>query len=376
MRQRRSAECVVTYDKEHRPFDLYVGTFTQRHPGMSAEPALGVEHLVYDPRSRHVESRDVTLGSASPAYMRMHPSLPVLYAAEFSTPGGLGIYRVLADRSLQYCGTVGSIGDLAVAVDVHPSGGYAYVANWGSGGVTAYRLDNDGVPREGEALTPCTTRNVTDSATWRPHEVRPAPSGGAVLVPYTGLDVLVVYSTDDDGAVSGPPVREIAFPPGSGPRHLEFHPSGRWLYVVGERDSTLYVLAADAGVPSSIRSSVPTLRPDVDQPNEISEIAVHPRGDALYVGNRGANSIATFSANDDGSVELVGQQPCLGWGPRALTIDEAGSTLAVADYESGEIELFAVRQDRSLTPLADPTRSHAPSSLVILTARQETPPVP
>ena len=76
-----------------------------------------------------------------------------------------------------------------------------------------------------------------------------------------GIDELTTYAPDQDGALPSPPIERIEFPPGSGPRHIQFHPSGRTVYVIGELDSVLYVLEARDGVPSRIIDAYPAAPP-------------------------------------------------------------------------------------------------------------------
>ena len=79
------------------------------------------------------------------------------------------------------------------------------------------------------------------------HSILPDPSGRYVLAADLGIDKVMVYRIDLDRKrlePADPPSADLA--PGAGPRHLAFHPNGRWLYVTGELDSTLTVFSWDA----------------------------------------------------------------------------------------------------------------------------------
>ena len=79
------------------------------------------------------------------------------------------------------------------------------------------------------------------------HSILPDPSGRYVLAADLGIDKVMVYRIDLEGKrlePADPPSADLA--PGAGPRHIAFHPNGRWLYVTGELDSTLTVFSWDA----------------------------------------------------------------------------------------------------------------------------------
>ena len=68
----------------------------------------------------------------------------------------------------------------------------------------------------------------------------PDPANRFALACDLGLDQVLVYRLDAAKATlaaNDPPF--VAVKPGSGPRHLAFHPSGRFVFLINEMGSTI-----------------------------------------------------------------------------------------------------------------------------------------
>jgi 6-phosphogluconolactonase len=156
-----------------------------------------------------------------------------------------------------------------------------------------------------------------------------------------GTDGIWLYRFDEStGAIEL--LREAKLPPGSGPRHCVFHPSRPFLYVCGELDSNLMTLGYDAssGDVGLLDTDAATAVAHAGR-NYPSGMAISPDGHYLMLGNRGADTIATFWIDpDSGHARLRDEVPCGGSFPRAIRLDQAGGVLAVANQKSGNVVLF------------------------------------
>jgi 6-phosphogluconolactonase len=324
--------------------------------------AKGLEHFGFDDQTGALTHLETITGDVrNPQYLAAHPTLPVLYAAEYARPGRLLTFDVASDGALKHRSTTDSRGLLAVAVGIHPSGRVAYVAHWGDGTLSACRLGDDGSPTGVEAVVRAAQREP-DRA--HHHDVRVTPDGNGVLVTDVGADDLTVYAADERGQLRTPAIGRIAFPAGSGPRHIEFHQSGRYVYVVGEWDSTLYVLAAEDSLPTKIVNRYPTVPPGYDGKNKTSELCLHPDGRTLFVGNRDSDSIAVFTVDDSGHAEVLGHYDALGRGPASVKVDPAGRHLLVGNVYSGSLAVFAIDDERRLCAAGKPIEARAPRYLL------------
>jgi 6-phosphogluconolactonase len=347
-------------------WNVYVGTFTSEFPWLTGPAGKGIDRFSFDDASGSLRYLETTIGVLSPQYLAPHRRLPVLYAAEFAVPGRLTRFAIGPKGSLERASTTPSLGEMAVAVSIHPSARHAYVANWGSGTLAALVLDPDGMVMRADPIAQLKRRESLDKSkrASHPHHIRPSPSGNSVLVAYAGLDELTAYRADAAGALSHVPIVRIEFPPESAPRHIEFHPSGQFVYVVGERDSRLYVLESEDGLPTRIRDSYATPPTGYSDRNNPSEIKLHMNGRTLYVGNRGSDCVTIFRLDPSGGfIEAAHHQPSLGRGPRAISIDPTGQYLLVGNADSGDLAVFQIDDKGGLRSVGPPVRSPSPSSI-------------
>jgi 6-phosphogluconolactonase len=347
-------------------WNMYVGAFTAEFRHLTGAPGHGIERFSFDDASGSLYHVETTTGMTSPQYLSLHPRHPTLYAAEFAAPGRLTSFVIRADGSLEERATIGSLGDRAVAVNVHPRESRAYVANYGSGNVTEVTLDSSGIAQSARLIIPDSQRGFSDSAhsNARPHHIRTTALGDGILVAYAGLDILAAYALEADGTVCSTPLLEIDFPPGSAPRHVEVDPSGNCVYVVGERSSELYVLAARDGVPTGLKTTYRMAPPGYEGKNTPSEIKLHLPTQTLYVGMRGSDQVTALHLDHSGQIEAMEYHSAIGRGPRGLTVDSTGRYLAVANTDSGDMVLFNILDDGGLRPAGQPVPTPSPSSIV------------
>ncbi|HEY6331241.1 MAG TPA: lactonase family protein [Blastocatellia bacterium] len=175
-----------------------------------------------------------------------------------------------------------------------------------------------------------------------------------VLVADLGLDKIMIYRLNiREGKLvpNDPPSVDVK--PGSGPRHIVFHPNGNYLYSVNELDSTVMVFAWDRQRGALIRrQTVATLPAGFSGSNTGAEIELTPSGRYLYASNRGHDSLAIFSVDgQDGSLNYVADQATLGKTPRSFGIDPDGKFLMAANQGTDSLVTFQIN---SATGKLDP----------------------
>lgn len=201
----------------------------------------------------------------------------------------------------------------------------------------------------------------------KPHQVEFDPSGKYIAVPDKGLDLIFVYEIEASAgklkAVGEPvPTRE-----GSGPRHIAFHPEGRFAYVINELDSTVtaYTFDPDTGAlePFQLLSSLP----DTFTGNSrASEIGVTPDGHFVFASNRGYDSIVIYALEEgSGRLAPAGWQSSEGRTPRFFAIDPNYRRLLVANEDTDTIVSFDIdHSNGSLKVTGDPVKIGSPVSIV------------
>jgi 6-phosphogluconolactonase (cycloisomerase 2 family) len=175
----------------------------------------------------------------------------------------------------------------------------------------------------------------------KPHQVQFDRANRFIVVPDKGLDQVFAFRLEGGRLLQveakAPPSRE-----GAGPRHVAFHPSNAYAYVVNELDSTVTAYRFDAGSGGLKPFQILTTLPDTFVANSrAGEIAVSPNGRFLYTSNRGHDSVAIFSIDQaNGRLAHVGWEESQGKTPRFFAFDPAGRFLYVANEESDTIVAF------------------------------------
>jgi 6-phosphogluconolactonase len=331
---------------------LYIGCYT---PDTGGE-GVGVTVVRRDPRTGVLEPLGVVAEAPSPSFLTWHPTLPVLYAVNEVTDGGVCAWAVDGETELRVLGAAPTGGAHPCHLVVAPGEGHLVSTNYTSGSVAVHRLDGIGAPGERTDLLahdgagPDPKRQEQAHA----HMASPDPAGGPMLVVDLGMDAVHRYELEAASGRLVPRAPRIHTRPGMGPRHLARHPDGRRAYLVGELDATVSVYELDslrelAHVPASERPGA--------QP---SEIAVRPDGRFLYVANRGPDTISVFALDDDPAPRFVAEISTGGHWPRHFAV--VGEHLYVANERSHTVIGFRLDVDSgvpqepgSVLDLASPT---------------------
>jgi 6-phosphogluconolactonase len=196
------------------------------------------------------------------------------------------------------------------------------------------------------------------------HSIIAAPGNRVVLVADLGMDKIMLYRLDGKtGALAPHDPPFIAARPGAGPRHQVFHPSGRFLYVVNELDSTVAVLAWDsARARGQEVQAISTLPRGYISPNNCAEISISPSGKFVYASNRGHDSLAIFAVDAaNGKLAAAGHVFTQGKTPRNFELTPTGDVLLAANQDSDTIVPFWVDQATGqLTPTGNVTSVPTP----------------
>src|SRR5215472_4282122 len=243
----------------------YVGTYSSPEgPEGSKGNGRGIYLFEVDRATGTLSPREVFEDGSNPAWLAFDPSRTHLYSAneihtfQGARSGSVSAYSV--DRSnghLTLLNTVSSEGDGPAHLSVHPSGKYVLVANYAGGTVAVLPVRSNGelgaatdvkedLGKVGPAhatSAPPGSFAISGHDRTHAHMIQADSTGRFVLHTDLGLDKIFVWKFDDNKGVltaNEPPA--VALPPGDGPRHIHFHPSGRWLYSIQEEGSTIVLL--------------------------------------------------------------------------------------------------------------------------------------
>lgn len=319
------------------PRPLYLGTYTSVDGG-----GEGIGLATYDPVTGRITGAGVVGGVGDPSFLAVHPDGRTLYAVNEREDGAVTAVR-LSDRTV--LGSSATGGSSPCHLSVHPGGRFLLSADYGSGSVAVHRIETSGALGERTAMvTHSSPAPGPGQQGPHAHQFVTAPDGGHVLAVDLGTDTVYTYRLDQRAGTLTE-VSRAAARPGAGPRHLTFHPGGRYAYLADEVDDTVAVCAYE---PSSGRLSIGEPQPTGSGAgtNYPAQFAVTADGRYAFLANRGHNSVARYAVEEDGArLRLLGTVPVGGDFPRHLALSPDGGLLFTANQRSNDVSVFHVDAD-------------------------------
>jgi len=362
------------------PLRVYIGTDTTK--GVSK----GIYQATFDGTSGKLTVPILAVETPRPSYLALsppHTGRRSLYAVNAVADPSATVTTFDLDPKtgvLTQKGKVTSAGAGPCYISVDSTGHAAFVANYVGGTIASYKLQPDGTLSE-----PVDKIDYKDAKfghhgpfsgrqdSTHPHSVYISPDDRFLIVNDLGNDALSVFSIDPITAqlTAATPLL-TAMRPGSGPRHIAFHPNGRWLYTVNELDSTLDHLLwttthshshPQSQTPPSpqgllINTNTPVKTIAADFPvakNTASEVMISPDGNFLYASNRGEDTLVVFAIGEKGELYEVQRISCGGKTPRQFTFDPTAQWILCGNQDSASITTF--RRDQGTGKLAGPVQT-------------------
>jgi 6-phosphogluconolactonase len=245
-------------------------------------------------------------------------------------------------------------------LSVDNGGKCVLVANYGSGHFAELPIEDDGKLGGVGHVTRFTGSSINRERQSGPHAhfINFDPWNRFALGCDLGVDKVLVWKVDPSGTNGHKMV--LKYPavvkPGSGPRHLAFHPTEPFVYLINEMAATIMVFAYDWDTPALKELQTISMLPEKFEGSKSgAEIQMHPSGKFVYGSNRGHDSIAVFAV-DGKSRKLtpVQHQSTQGKTPRHFVIDPTGKWLLAENQDSDNIVIFRIDQETGkLSPTGD-----------------------
>jgi 6-phosphogluconolactonase len=335
---------------------------------------MGITAAEFDSATGKLSAPRLIAETRDPAHFTVTPDGRHLYMCNTGTPGGVSAFAI-KDRktgALEFQNYKESRGRGPSYVSVDKSVHYLLDANYGGGYVEVYSLAKDGSLDAQTAFVQHVGSSVDPQRQTKPyaHWFRTDPSGKFGIVADLGMDEIVVYKFDaTTGALTpnDPPFAKV--PGGMGPRHLAFHPNGKWVYGTAEMGNQVMAFNWD-GTKGALTQfqSVNTLDAAFKDASTAAEIAVHANGKYLYMSNRGEDTIVVYTINPaNGQLTFKQRVPSRGKVPRYFTFDPTNRWLIVANNEGANLSVFSVDgKSGELAPVGEPVALVKPMGVVFL----------
>ena len=286
---------------------------------------------------------------ANPSYLVVSPDEQMIYSVNETQEGGVSSFRF--DKNSGMLSLVNSqpaYGAAPCYINMDERVNFIVTANYNGGNISIFPLDTDGKIKP---LSMNIDFNTPDSPASHLHTVVFSPDETRLLATDLGKDRIYSFEVKPntkDSFLVLPPESVTQLEPGSGPRHLAFHPNGKYLYCINELSGKVAVFAYRDNKLEAIQY----IASDTTQtPNRKGSADIHLTSDGrfLYSSNRlRADGIAIFSVNQEtGQLTTVGYQST-GVHPRNFIITPNDKFLLCANLNTHNIQIFEIDSSTGL----------------------------
>jgi len=360
---------IFSLTSNSQKYYLFIGTYTNTG-------SKGIYVYRFDASTGKAEWVSNTEGVINPSYLSIAPGGKYLYACTETRTANAGSVSAFVFNSetgaLAFINKQPSGDDNPVYITVHKSGRWVVNGNYTGGSLSVYPVNADGSLQAASQVIQHNGSSVNKERQDRPHVHSTifSPSQDYLMVPDLGLDKILIYrftATALQPLQYEEPLTAITYP-GSGPRHLTFHPNGKYVYLAEEMSGTVMAYTYKEGRLDSLQQ-LPAHGDTATAPFGSADIHTSPDGRFLYVSNRGKeNNIAIFSIHQQtGKLTIAGYESTLGQVPRNFIVEPSGKFLLVANQETGNVVVYK-RNKKSglLQPMQQQIKVPLPTCLQML----------
>ena len=325
---------------------IYLGTYTKGN-------SEGIYEIVLNTETKRLEEAKLVAKIGNPTYLALSNKKDILYAvSKTEKGGGIAAFKKNSDTTFEKISELieeNAAPPCYVAYDADRS--LVYTTSYHDGFVSVYKTDSKG------SLTLTDVKQHDGSSVHEnqekahAHYMNLTPDRNYVVACDLGTDKVYTYKVSEDGKLDL--AATYTADPGTGPRHLVFHPNGKFAYLVGELTSEIVVLAYNAAEGSFKTVQTVSSIPDTHTTfNSGSAVRVTEDGRFLYSSNRGHNSIAVYAINEHGdSIERIQLIASEGDTPRDFALDPTEQFVVVGHQSSDKLTLFERNAETGLLSL-------------------------
>ena len=320
----------VSYATCGEDLNLVVGTYADKN-------APGILVYGFDTDNGNSDHLGETSGIANPSFLVFSPDGKHIYSVSETDDDSASVhaYSFDDDCRMAHLNSQPTGGASPCHVSIEPDGRFIVAANYTGGSITVFPIATDGSIAKASQ-----TFKFDDATKSHLHCTAFSPDGKYLFATDLGKDKIYRFGVKHDNDQYLTPDSHVALEKGSGPRHLVFHPSGKYAYVINELSGTVTAMRYFADMLYPIQYAVSDTTPGKGGKGS-ADIRVSPDGKFLYTSNRlKADGIAIFSIDESsGKLTRIGYQPT-GAHPRNFILSPDGKFLIVASRDRNDIETF------------------------------------
>jgi 6-phosphogluconolactonase len=342
----------------------YIGTYTN-------ERKEGIYIFESDAASGEITPAGLVGGIENPTYLNLNRAKTLLYTTlgitalgKRSVNGALAVYQVQGSRlQLLNYKPLNLTPPCYIALDrCEKSLLFAEYTNAVAG---VFELNPDGSIAKSPPQTVTHTGsgpNPKRQAQAHAHCAEMTPDNRYVCIVDLGMDCIRLYDyADRQSGLKAVPRMTLRTERGAGPRHIIFHPNGRYAYVINELSNTLGAYRYTGEGFEHIQT-LGTLPADFNGQSTSAAVKLNSTGDRIFASNRGHDSIAIFAVDPGtGVMELMNISELLAPQPRDFEFMPGEKFVLVGSQTGNLLQSYSYdHQNGRFQPVHKPHTVHKP----------------
>ncbi|VTS22979.1 3-carboxymuconate cyclase [Streptococcus porcinus] len=319
--------------------EVYFGTYTQNQ-------AKGIYKAQFDQKTGSLSDLDNIIQTQSPTYLALSKKGILYSIVKGGNKGGIAAFN----PNGQLINQLVSEGSPLCHIAIDERRQLVYGANYHKGEISVYHIQKNGGLQVADLVTLRGSGPHPNQKTSHAHYVGLSPDHYLITCDL-GADKVRSYAISQKGSLDL--ITEYHSHPGSGSRHLVFHPNEKIAYLLCELSSTVEVLIYNGCGYFEHLQTISTLPENYDGFNATAAIRISTDGRFLYISNRGHDSIACFRIAKDAQLSLLDIVPCHGKTPRDFNLSPDQNYLLVGYQDSNHVSVFRRDQQTGQLNLVD-----------------------
>ena len=318
----------------------FFGTFTKKS-------GKGIYVSTFNSSTGKLSKPTLAAELSNPSFLAIDSKRKFLYAVSTNqgTQATISSFAVDKTGKLKKLSEQPTKGDNPCYVALDKTGQSLLVANYRGGNIASYPISNGKIGKGNFYQHKGSSIHPKRQTSPHPHSIYIGPNNEYVFVPDLGTDEIVIHKFDQQSSKLTPHEKFKA-PAGTGPRHMAFHPNGKFAYSNLEISREVVAMSFDSSKGALKQLQViSTLPKGAEADGSTAESLVHPSGKWLYVSNRGHNSIAVFAIDQQtGKLTFLETESTKGEIPRGFGIDPSGKYIIAGHNKSEHITILKIDQ--------------------------------
>jgi 6-phosphogluconolactonase (cycloisomerase 2 family) len=302
----------------------------------------GISVYDFDIQSGEFDSVSDMKGIINPSYLAVSPDEKFIYSVNETQDGAVSAFSFdKKTGTLNFMNSQLTEGANPCYITIDKGQNFIVTANYSGGNVSYFPLTKDGTIEPLQKVWDMDSLSHIHTAVF-------SPDYQSLFVTDLGVDKIYKFNVKADYSLTLDTENTTSLPIGSGPRHLAFHPNGKFLYSINERNGTVTAFQYQNGILTSIQTIDSDINLDSKRKGS-ADIHLTPNGKFLYSSNRlREDGIAIFSVDSKkGTLKKVGYQKT-GIHPRNFIISPNGKFLLCANRNSNNVQIFEINQKTGL----------------------------